>query len=235
MALDQPPAVKKFEELFEFTIFVDYPRQYSIMVGCNGYIDWGDGHTTEYREDNYQIWRARHQYNSSGYYKIIIKGLFFIDFYNDTDQDSFLYEVHTKLPKKCDEYMISGQHIFRDCLRLEKIPSTLFYNLKSRTNFNNCFRNAIFINIPSKLFDSNINALSFDYCFFNDEFTTFVPQDLFIKNINANSFKYCFFGCRSIVSPVPELWITHPNANGQGCYYGCINAANYSSIPSSWR
>lgn len=52
---------------------------------------------------------------------------------------------------------------------------------------------------------------------------------------NVANFQRCFYNCNKITGDVPELWNMYPNASGSGCFAGCTNAANYNSIPASWK
>ena len=89
------------------------------------------------------------------------------------------------------------------------------------------------------LFRYNTKATTFNYCFARNPNLTTIPANLFEYNKNsATHFLYTFRECSGITSAVPDLWNTskYPKVQyGNGCFTGCTKAANYTSIPSSWK
>ena len=53
----------------------------------------------------------------------------------------------------------------------------------------------------------------------------------YISNFNDS-----FAGCTGLTGNVPELWnLNNGTMTGDGCFYGCTQVTNYSSIPDSWK
>ena len=141
------------------------------------------------------------------------------------------------------------------------IPENLFKNCINATNFQGCFRNSRIGTFPDNLFAYNTKATSFKECFYNSRITK-IPSNMFGDNENLetveNCFGYCsnlitvredvfdgcpniinfnsaFYNCQGITSAVPELWNRTNVTDSENCFYYCINAENYSDIPSEWR
>lgn len=62
-----------------------------------------------------------------------------------------------------------------------------------------------------------------------------IPSDFFTGVNNLSNVDKMFYGCSGITGPVPELWLNPQYTNHSETFYGCVNASNYSSIPSSWK
>lgn len=124
--------------------------------------------------------------------------------------------------------------LFEGCKNLTYISPELFLECPNMINFYSAFLETGISDIPQDLFKNCSKAESFRWCFQDCKNLTSIPQNLFSNCPNVNNFSYCFDGCTNITSAVPELWKTHPNADGTACFRGCVNAANYNDIPSSW-
>lgn len=157
----------------------------------------------------------------------------------------------------------SFKRCFYGCTSLEDIPSGLFDGLEKVETFDYCFYNCKGIkSLPENLFSSAFVCTSFQYCFgacssledipvglFDNcfEVTTYfgtflqctsvqsVPSDLFDDSTKVTVFRNTFFNCSGITSAVPELWNRSGISDEDGCYYNCVNASNYDSIPDSWK
>lgn len=118
-------------------------------------------------------------------------------------------------------------------INIVNIPNNFFANNKKISILDTTFSWTKIETIPEDLF-INTNITSVHMCFYSCLKLKTIPQNLFSNCPNINEFVSCFEDCSSITSAVPELWKTHPNAKGTDCFKGCVNAANYNDIPSSW-
>ena len=114
------------------------------------------------------------------------------------------------------------------------IPPGLFSRQADLERAGKCFSGTNITTIPPGLFSHNPNLTSVAGCFSWTKITT-IPEDLFSQCPNIEDFEGCFEGCSDIVGNVPALWEQYPDANGDACFRGCVNAANYDDIPLEWR
>jgi hypothetical protein len=132
--------------------------------------------------------------------------------------------------------VISFGSCFRDCSNLTAIPDNLFDNNTEVTRFDTCFSGCSNLTtVPSNLFQYNTLVTNFSSCFYECTDLITIPSNLFQYNTLVTNFSSCFYNDSSITSSVPELWNRTNVTDYTRCYYNCSKAANYSSIPASWR
>lgn len=130
---------------------------------------------------------------------------------------------------------------FRSCTALLSINADFFHDLSSvDLNFGGAFEScSALVSIPAKILAPIANRCKylnniFRYC----SALTSIPASLFdgVPNTSGVNFSSAFTNCSAVTSAVPELWVTHSNATHDSyTFMGCTSAANYSSIPSTWR
>ena len=122
----------------------------------------------------------------------------------------------------------------------KKIPNT---PLPTTINsVEDMFSHSQFTTIPNVLFDNidpNGAGMNFKSAFSYAKITS-IPSDLFVKdfyNVPASNLEGTFYQCTNITGAVPELWNIpeYQSINHMYCFRGCVNASNYSSIPSDWK
>lgn len=157
----------------------------------------------------------------------------------------------------------SVQYMFSGSRHLNALPDGLFSGLTITEEMSMLFAGCSFANIPANIFaDTDVSRVKTAINMFSgmdnlriippgilDGFLSLrnarnmfyyctnlqsVPDDLFSKCSSITDFRNAFSFCSGITSSVPRLWETHPNANGQECFTGCVNAANWNEIPASW-
>lgn len=149
-----------------------------------------------------------------------------------------------KLPNLPDELLtdlifygnLNLRYAFAGC-SFTRLPDDLFSNptLEVVTNAEHLFDGTRFERLPSGIFDYFINATNFSFCLAGCDNLRTVDPGLFSNCRSAQNFDFSFSDDTGIVSNVPELWNQFPSASSIGTFYNCINAANYDSIPQSWR
>lgn len=130
---------------------------------------------------------------------------------------------------------------FADCAQLEETGNDLFSGNSYPWHFGEMYRNCVnLVSIGRNLFnrqDGGFFPRTFMHCVSLEE----IPADLFRFDWNPsgdNQFANCFYGDSGITSEVPPLWEYYPHQaawQGNTCYYGCYNAANYADIPDDWK
>ncbi len=150
---------------------------------------------------------------------------------------------------------------FWDCRALATLPPQLLLGCENVTHIQQLFRRTALIDLPEDLFiyTPNVESLSFVFshittmqrfpdgifapltklrevdgmCWENTGLVG-IQRDLF-ANLPVENFGQAFWYCTGIVEDIPPYWTDFPNADGNGCFEGCRNAPNYSSIPEVWR
>jgi hypothetical protein len=138
---------------------------------------------------------------------------------------------------------------------IKEIPADMFkYNTKV-TDFHAAFSGTKITTIPEGLFDNNPLMTYASEIFSWTSLLTTVPKNLFANNRQIKSFGRAFEGCSNITSELPNVWdssywtpsyaIPYPlyligdytgtNYGEHKPFKGCTNAANYSSVPTSWK
>lgn len=160
-------------------------------------IDWGDGTIEEYTaEDAVEHECPTHEYAAAGNYTITMESRDFsriylqVIFVEGSECPRYylsaLKSINSPMPKiagvqgqsadwddETGNYAwISQDNFLRACFfyasNLESIPSNLFENNSSVTDFSYCFLNCTSLqSIPSELFNSCTAAINFDGCFSN--------------------------------------------------------------------
>lgn len=105
---------------------------------------------------------------------------------------------------------LSFEETFDGCTNLKMISKDMFKGSPDATNFRRCFAGC------TSLEDG-------------------VDEYFFENNLGELDVYGAFMNCESITSKVPELWNRGNVKNYQYCYYNCVNASNYSEIPSGWK
>jgi hypothetical protein len=120
---------------------------------------------------------------------------------------------------------------FNECSSLQSIPSGLFDNNTAVTSFVDCFDNCSSLqSIPSGLFDNNTAVTSFVDCFYKCTSLASIPSGLFDSNTAVTSFDWCFYGCSSIQSIPSGLFDSNTAVTSfDSCFSRC---SSIQSIPS---
>lgn len=117
---------------------------------------------------------------------------------------------------------------------INSIPTGFFANCPDIEVFDNLCYDSPVTDIPADIFYYTPIAYSFRYTFAQTAITD-IPSGLFSRCPLASDFSSCFEGCVGIYGEVPKLWERFPDANGNDCFYGCVNALNYDEIPDGWK
>lgn len=126
---------------------------------------------------------------------------------------------------------------FNYCDNLISIPVGLFSNCTRVTSFYRCFSDCRNLTtIPVGLFDSCTEVSTFYRCFSNCFSLTTIPTDLFDSCTKVATFYECFYQCREVISSLPTLWTLYYGKTIEKgyCFWGCVNAANWLEVPTSW-
>lgn len=161
--------------------------------------------------------------------------------------------------------VVNFQNVFSDCSALENVPANLFRDCTKAANFNSAFSACrSLVSIPGTLFETTEAVTDFTGLFTGCSGLTTIesPELLFLHTAKATTFQNCFNGCTSLASDisslytnvplatnftnchqnnssitgnVPELWNVPTITQYTNCFLGCVNAANYASIPTGWK
>ena len=120
---------------------------------------------------------------------------------------------------------------FYNCSSLQSIPDGLFNKHSEVSTFNSCFELCTSIeSIPNGLFDNNTKVTSFLECFCRCTSLKSIPAGLFDNNTKVTAFAYCFADCFSLKSIPAGLFDNNTEAtNFSDCFVGDYNIR---SIPS---
>lgn len=223
-------------------------------------INWGDGQTTTINGGT--LFSVSHTYASAGQYIIRFTGLYRLkmsDTYT-TYKDKAIRSVLTPFPSSATEiscafckctalesipenlffkngkYLTSISGMFFGCTALASIPPKLLRPCKNVTNIVQLFSQcSSVLSIPDGLLDYNTKITTAQTAFQVMSSLQYVPSTLFDACPLISDFQSTFWRDTAIVSAVPELWVSHPNAASSQCFFSCTRAANYSSIPASWK
>ena len=120
---------------------------------------------------------------------------------------------------------------FRDCKNLTEIPTGLFDKNVNVTNFQWAFYNCKSLTeIPNGLFDSNTKVTSFWSTFSDCSSLTEIPSGLFDKNVNVTDFQWAFANCKSLTEIPNGLFDKNANVTDfSHVFSGC---SSLTEIPS---
>ena len=145
---------------------------------------------------------------------------------------------------------------FADCTGLTDIPENLFANCTQVTSFVGTFADCTGLtDIPENLFANCTQVRNFAEividssgwrrgAFAGCTGLTSIPENLFANCPQVADFAGTFAGCTGLTGNAIPLWERVPEGaeneyigtpNGMGCYYGCTQLTNYSSIPEYWK
>lgn len=211
------------------------------------YINWGDGnesgHITTYNDIN-----ATHTYAKDGEYTIKLIGnlskLRFSDGIamslqkvlkcklklQDID-NMFLNCINlTEVPGNMFERSLSltsANSTFANCTSLKNIPAGIFGNNTNIISLYSTFANSGLVLLPGALFNSLINALSFDSVFYNCASLTNVPMGLFNSNNQVTTYAHAFSKCVNIETLPEGLLSSSPLVETyEGMFSGCTKLSN---------
>lgn len=166
--------------------------------------------------------------------------------FKTVDEDAFkgslrMIEVPENIFENCIE-QTSFNNLFDSCWKLQRIPANLFKNCINLTEVISCFNNCITVTeIPSGLFRNNTKLTRVNLCFTNSLYIDnyinlkYVPADLFDNCPSIVWAANCFLGNVNITSALPALWLRGTITAYSRYAGGCVNAANYASIPADWK
>ena len=139
--------------------------------------------------------------------------------------------------------MTNADELFMNT-KLEQIPVTsIFKNNRSITSFNRTFKNCNLTALTNGFFANNTKAVSFEETFAecHNMTTIHASESTVLINLEAGreiqSLYHMFMNCDKLTDRVPALWITFygcSKARNSQAYAGCVDAANYATIPSDW-
>ncbi len=219
-------------------------------------IDWGDGIIQHVTDDDAEQWKClRHTYETSGIYTIVMTSndfnrLHMYTFDGSQDWGPAIYSrtlisINSALPTLAgvhtvdniyDEYIHNidnSCHLcFWSCINLSNIPSNLFENNISSTDFSWCFYECSSLqSIPAGIFAKNTAATSFEGCFENCTSLQSIPAGLFDSNTAASNFAFCFNVCSSLQSIPAGLFDKNTAVT---TFYLCFDScSSLQSIPSN--
>ncbi len=134
---------------------------------------------------------------------------------------------------------------FTGCTGLTNISENLFTNCTQVTDFSGTFADCSGLtNIPENLFTNCTQVTNFSGTFAGCTSLTSIPETLFDSCTLVASFQSTFYECTNLTGEAIPLWERVPEGaeneyigtpNGMGCYYGCTQLTNYSSIPEYWK
>lgn len=166
--------------------------------------------------------------------------------FKTVDENAFkgslrMIEVPENIFENCIE-QTSFNNLFDSCWKLQRIPANLFKNCINLTEVISCFNNCITVTeIPSGLFRNNTKLTRVNLCFTNSLYIDnyinlkYVPADLFDNCPSIVWAANCFLGNVNITSALPPLWLRGTITAYSRYAGGCVNAANYASIPADWK
>jgi hypothetical protein len=159
--------------------------------------------------------------------------------------------IPEKLFSSCTE-VTSFSYTFYYCYSLTTIPEKLFSNCTKVTSFYDSFRNCRSLTtIPEKLFYYCPDANIFGYTFGECGALKSIPAGLFDNNRRITDFHGTFYDCSNVTSESPytvidgvkyHLYERQNNPDEfvnplsfNGCFVGCSNLSDYSSMPNAWK
>lgn len=122
-----------------------------------------------------------------------------------------------------------------NCSKLIEVDENLFEDLTQRTfgdfRFTRC---TSLKTIPDNLF-KNIVLKNLNHMFNRCTSLEYVSPTIFDNFTTLADISYCFQGCTSLTH-IPELWLRDSQIKGAktNYAYGCINADNYESVPTTY-
>jgi hypothetical protein len=124
-----------------------------------------------------------------------------------------------------------GYGCFQRCRSLGSIPSGLFDNCVSSTDFSHMFDSCTALtSIPTDLFRYNTGVTSFHYTFYNSSVTS-IPTDLFKYNTEVTDFSGIFTRCRSLGAiPSADLFRYNTKATNMSSIFS--SCTGITSIPT---
>lgn len=143
------------------------------------------------------------------------------------------------MPNAINVTNIAG--MFNNCLSLLSVPVNFMTNspkiILGNYVFGNCTKmvGTIDTNFLSASVLLNIVETMFYNCLLLNGIAT---GNIFERLTNGNStnMKQLFSGCTNYTGVLPALWSLYPsNTNHSSCFGNCINASNYSSVPTGWK
>lgn len=135
------------------------------------------------------------------------------------------------LSKNRNAWSISG--VF-DSTGLPYVPEDLFSYSPLCLHCQNLFLNGSLTRIEGDVFSDAPQLMAAPYAFAGNTKLTFVSEDFLADRETKLDLRYTFSGCSNVRGRVPELW-KNPVLDGNKCFEGCVNAANYDDIPAGWK
>lgn len=238
------------------SFYVEHSARFwmDFTVSGNITIAWGDGKKTEIFSPTIKK-NVTHTYENPGKYELSIIGdLTYLDMiartinyvteilstFQESAATQYVNVANNPYLKSVPEWLFDNFFtkygiggFFVGC-GIKEVPAGLFKNWQDAQSFYQTFMGSALEKIPPDLFKNCESVWTFNQTF---AFTPIegIPPQLFDSCKNMIEFYHTFEGCTSVKTNVPELWKQFPNATGYGCFRGCINAANYDSIPEDWR
>lgn len=136
---------------------------------------------------------------------------------------------------KYNTLVTTFDNVFSQCTKVTSIPANLFSTNTKVEIFRYSFYYTGILTIPNTLFRNNTAVAIFLGVFSDCSSLHTVPMDLFSSNNSVTNFSRSFFNNSNITSSVPTLWTRGNVTTYSSCFYNCISAANYTSIPSTWK
>lgn len=126
---------------------------------------------------------------------------------------------------------------FSKVSQLKSVPSTLLNDLTKLESTSYMFEYSNIETIPEDFFDNihNVKPLEMHYMFSNSKLKN-LSTKLLANFYNVSDLRYTFYNCTKITSKLPAIWIQYygKEINKSACFLGCVNAENWSEVPTSW-
>lgn len=136
--------------------------------------------------------------------------------------------------------LTNGYGIFREMSTLKTIGIGFISNSPKLTEISTMFYHCYNLSgsIPSDIFNNSILINRAEYLFDSCKINEIKSGSVFERLTNGNSanFRVFLIGNLNYTGKLPELWnLYSSNNNHGGCFGNCINASNYSSVPTGWK
>lgn len=127
-------------------------------------------------------------------------------------------------------------YAFDGCTSLKTLPPRLFAGNTRMDNIQYMFRGSGLTAVPDGLFAGCTGIKQARRAFENCADLVTIGTGIFDGADNVENCTAMFDQCTAVTSAVPALWEQWPSMYYYDhCFRGCVNAANYSEIPSGWR
>lgn len=141
-----------------------------------------------------------------------------------------IVRVSGTLPKG----LLHCRNMFKNAAYMTYVDESIFSNCVDVKDFSYAFYRCLSLStIPAGIFSTCSAAKTLDSTFMGCSAIHDIPATL-LDACNVNDMYYAFANCSGITGAVPEYW-TNAAIAGSRCFWNCTGAANYNSIPATWK